>query len=441
MEINKEEIEKIELRSNEVQEILNRPPKWIIRWGITIIFFVIAVVIVGSWFFKYPDIIGAPITLTTENPPAPVLAKTNGKIQNLLVSDNQVVEKKQILGVIENPANLKDIQALNLKLKIFKKEFNTGDYYQFRNEMYELGNVQSSYSNFYKQLDEYNQFIKLNYYQKKIDLYRIELEKYSQYLKNLNIQNRILAEELYLTQKQFNRDSLLFDQELMSESDLEKSKTTLLSKSYNYEQNNLVITNTAIQIENINQNILELELQNEKQLSDQNSMIWEAYENLLSAIENWKHNYVLISPTNGVVTFNQFWDENQSVKLGETVMTIIPEDEGEIIGKVQLSFNGAGKVEVGQHANIQFANYPYMEFGMVQGVIRSISLAPNNNSYTAEIGLTNGLKTFYGVDLEFKQQMQGTIEIITEDIRLLERIVRPLRYILKKNTKFGDLKE
>ena len=41
MDIQETEIEKIELRSTEVQEILTRPPKWIIRWGITIILFVV----------------------------------------------------------------------------------------------------------------------------------------------------------------------------------------------------------------------------------------------------------------------------------------------------------------------------------------------------------------------------------------------------------------
>jgi hypothetical protein len=34
--------ENIELRSEEVQEILGRPPQWIIRWGITIIFIIVA---------------------------------------------------------------------------------------------------------------------------------------------------------------------------------------------------------------------------------------------------------------------------------------------------------------------------------------------------------------------------------------------------------------
>ncbi len=438
MEINKEEIEKIELRSNEVQEILSRPPKWIVRWGITIVFFVVVIIIIGSWFFKYPDIISAKIVLTTENPPAPVLAKTAGKIQNLFVANNDLITKNQVIGVIENPGSYDSVERLLKNLDWFKANFKSGEITKISDETFVLGTIQSYYSNFIKYVGEYNKTIKLNYHYRKIELYKKELKKYDLYLKNLKVQNKILTEEYHLTQKQFNRDSILFVQELLSEADFEKSKSQLISKQYNYEQTNISIINAELQIESLNQNILELELQKEMQLSDQSLLIWESFENLQSAIDAWMYQFVLIAPTDGKVTFNQFWNENQTVKTGETVMTIIPEAEGEIIGKVQLTFQGAGKVKVGQLANIQFANYPYMEFGMVKGIVQSISLAPNNNYYTAEIGLPKGLRTFYGIDLEFKQEMQGTAEIITEDIRLLERIVRPLRYILNKNTKFGD---
>jgi multidrug efflux pump subunit AcrA (membrane-fusion protein) len=112
-----EKLKEIELRSNDVQEILSRPPKWIVRWGITIILAIVLVVVIGSWFFKYPDIISANIVLTTENPPAPVVAKISGKIQNLFVSDQQNVEEHQILAVIENPANFDDMNNLIEKLK------------------------------------------------------------------------------------------------------------------------------------------------------------------------------------------------------------------------------------------------------------------------------------------------------------------------------------
>lgn len=441
MKINKEEIDKIELRSSDVQEILSRPPKWIIRWGITVIFFIIAVVIAGSWFFKYPDIVAAQITLTTENPPAPIVAKTSGKIQNLFVKNNDIVKKNNILGVLENPAKYKSINKLDSFLSRFNSTFKLGRIIILDKENLELGNVQSLYSNFIKTIEEYNQMILLDYHSQKIELYKQELNKYDQYLVHLKNQNQLLENDYELTHKQLKRDSVLNMQEMIADAVYEKSKSQLINKQYSLEQNRASIASLNLQMESLKQNIFDLELQKQQQLSDYQSRIWESYKNLQATIDTWKYQYLLVSPTSGRVTFNQFWNENQSVKLGETVMTIIPEDEGDIIGKVQLSFDGAGKVKVGQKANIQFANYPYMEFGMVKGIVNSISLAPSNDFYTVEVKLSKGLRTFYGIDLEFKQEMKGTAQIITEDIRLMERIVRPLRYILHKNTKFGDLKK
>ena len=430
----------IELRSNEVQEVLSRPPKWIVRWGITIVFLVVIVLVVGSWFFKYPDIISAKIILTTENPPAPVISKSSGKIQNLFVSDRDLVQKDQIIAVIENPADYESINLIEKLLIRFNSEFKTGNLFELGKRKLELGNVQSLYANYYKNIEEYNHMISLDYHNQKVTLYKQEMKKYDAYLNYLIQQSNLLKTDFELTQKQYLRDSSLHAQELLADADFEKSKSRLIAKQYSIEQNNTSVASVNLQIESLNQNILELTLQKEKQITNYESIIWESCENLQAGIDSWKYQYVLLAPTDGKVTFNQFWNENQSVKAGDIVMTIIPEDEGEIIGKVQLAFQGVGKVKEGQFTNIQFANYPYMEFGMVKGKVKSISLAPNNDYYTAEIELPNGLKTFYGIDLEFKQEMQGTAEIITEDIRLLERIVRPLRYILNKNTKFGDLK-
>ena len=432
------EEERIELRSTEVQEILSRPPKWMVQWGITIVFIVVALLVTGSWFFKYPDIISANIVLTTENPPAPVVAKISGKIQNLFIGDNQRVRKNDVLAVLENPADFKSIQTLKKLLVDFNANFKLGEAFLFSKYPLTLGSVQSLYASFVKNIEAYNQMIRLNYHDQKIELYQQELKKYGKYLSHLEKQNRLLGDDFKLVQKQFFRDSALNAQSMLSDADFEKSKSQLIAKQYSLEQNSASIASIHLQMETLKQNILELELQKRQQLSDYHSLIDESYKNLRAAIDSWNYQYTLVSPTDGRVTFNQFWNENQSVKAGETVMTIIPEDEGEIIGKVQLTFQGAGKVKPGQQANIQFANYPYMEFGMVKGTVQSISLAPNNNFYTAEIELPNGLTTFYGIELDFKQQMTGNAEIITEDIRLLERIVRPLRYILKKNTNLGN---
>ena len=53
--------ENTELRSEAVQNIIGYIPHWIIRWGITVIFLIVLVLLVGSWFFKYPDVILPPL--------------------------------------------------------------------------------------------------------------------------------------------------------------------------------------------------------------------------------------------------------------------------------------------------------------------------------------------------------------------------------------------
>jgi len=168
MEFKDEEIERIELRSSTVQEILTRPPKWIVRWGISIVFFVVIIIIVGSSFFRYPDIVSAEIVLTTENPPAPILAKSAGKIQNLFVSNNDLVKKDQVLAVIENPASYNDINDLRLKVEnLSKNDINEFKNLQLNGD-YNLGSVQSNYANLIKYVDEYQRIIKLDYHDKKI---------------------------------------------------------------------------------------------------------------------------------------------------------------------------------------------------------------------------------------------------------------------------------
>ena len=54
----------IELRSEEMQDILTRPPHILVRSGISVICAVIFILLTGSFFFSYPDIVTGEITIT-----------------------------------------------------------------------------------------------------------------------------------------------------------------------------------------------------------------------------------------------------------------------------------------------------------------------------------------------------------------------------------------
>ena len=112
-----EDFEKIELRSEDVQEILGTPPAWIIRWGTSFIFLGVGLLGLVSWMVKYPDIIHAPILITTELPPVPVVARTTGYLSKLLVKENDTVQAGDLLVVLQNPARYEDVFKLELQLK------------------------------------------------------------------------------------------------------------------------------------------------------------------------------------------------------------------------------------------------------------------------------------------------------------------------------------
>ena len=102
-------LEDIELRSEEVQEILTKIPNWMIRKGNTLFLLLIVMLLAMSWFVKYPDIISSEAIITTKKPPQKEFAKTTGKIDTLFVEDTQNVIDNQPLAIIENTANYTDV--------------------------------------------------------------------------------------------------------------------------------------------------------------------------------------------------------------------------------------------------------------------------------------------------------------------------------------------
>jgi HlyD family secretion protein len=155
-----------------------------------------------------------------------------------------------------------------------------------------------------------------------------------------------------------------------------------------------------------------------------------AFGELLSSIENWEQIYLLISPINGTVTFNSFWTKNQYVAAGNRILAIVPELPGRIIGKMQAQASGSGKIKAGQRINIKIQGYPYLEYGTLQGQVKTISLISNENIYSVEAELPQGLKTGTGKELYFTGELIGQAEIVTDDRSLFSRILSPLRYLV-----------
>ncbi|MEA3462974.1 MAG: HlyD family efflux transporter periplasmic adaptor subunit, partial [Bacteroidota bacterium] len=365
---------KIELQRNELEDMLGRVPGWITRNGMILFIFLIALLLFGSWMFKYPDEMKARIVVTSVNPPADLNARTSGKIVSLFVINNEQVSNGDVLAMIENPAVYEDVTQLKESL-VFLDSVSIDEATEELTELINvnLGTIQSHYSIFLKSYRDYMEFNRIDYHQRKIGTLRNELARQRDFTRSLSERISIQEQAYELALRQFNRDASLFEEGVISTSNLEESRTEMLAERNKHQEIVGLMAENNISIARTENQIVELELKQQEEHSGMINALEESFNNLKASITSWEQTYLLVAPVDGSVTFTRFWSENQNVKLGEKVLTIIPDESGSMIGKISLPLEGAGKVHEGDQVNIQFDNFPHLEYGMVKGYVSNIS--------------------------------------------------------------------
>jgi HlyD family secretion protein len=250
--------------------------------------------------------------------------------------------------------------------------------------------------------------------------------------RSLNERARIAEEEYNIAQRAANRNADLFEQSVISEEAMERSHAEMLVKKNQWSEIVSLIAENNISVGRIEEQIVDLELKQQEERSGNINLLEESFNNLKASIAAWEQSYLLVAPVSGTVTFNRFWSENQNVEAGEKVLTIIPLEAGSMVGRISLPMEGAGKVKVGDQVNIQFDNYPHLEYGMVKGFVSNKSKVPDDNYYLVEVELPDGLITYYNKMITFSQNMQGDAEIMTDKMRMLNRVLNPIKSAITK---------
>ena len=430
--MKKQEEKDIELRCEEVQEILTRPPHALIRWGITVFFGVLALLFIGGSFFKYPDIVSAGITITTEHPPVWIVARGSGKIQEVYCKDRENVRVGDIIAVLENPA----ITAHVLELKERITSFILTDSCICQTvfpEKPELGNIQNAYASFIKCLTDYRNFLSIDLHAQKEQAACKELQEYQKYIRHLNKQAELDEEQVQIASATHSREKKLFDKGLISKADYEEAQQTYLNRRQGREQLMTSLSSARIQEAQLQQNIVEIRMERNREANTISTSLKSALNDLQVSISDWELGYLFTSPASGILSYNNIWQKNQNVNAGDKVFSIVASTPGDIIGKIKLPVSGSGKVCPGQRVNISVTGYPYMEFGFLTGEVLSVSLlASEDNMYTVTVSLPQNLCTSYGKQLDFKGELSGTAEVMTDERSVTALLLSPLRYLWEK---------
>lgn len=431
--MDKKEEDKIELRSEDVQEILSRPPRSLVRWGTAIICGILVSFFIGSFFFAYPDVIDSEITITTENPPAWIVARSTGRLMEIYKEDRQEVKKGEGIAVLENPANTKDV--LQVKSLINSHVLLTDSVVAGLSLPPDLclGMVQSAYASLQKALNDYKSFLDLDLYKHKIIAVNLQLEGYDRYILHLKRQVALNKQSAEIAEKDYRREKKLFEKELSSELQLETSTNSLLSARQNTEQLQTTVSSVLLEKAKLNSSLEELLLQQKQELNQLRINLLTAWKSTQVAVGEWEQTYLLQSPADGILSYNEMWRENKQVNAGNKVFSVVSAVPGRIVGKVKIPSEGSGKVKRGQRVNVRVNGYPHMEYGYLTGTVENVSMLPDENCYFATVRMPQELRTSYGKPLDFKGELGGTVEIITDELSLAQRILHPVRYIFQRN--------
>lgn len=417
-------------KSEEVQAIIDRMPTYWVKWVALCVGVLMGIIVLLGFLIQYPDTVDGQISVTATAAPVRLVANSNGRI-TLLQTNQSQLGKGTVIGYIENGANYQHVLVLDSLLKSLGKDKQEMSLFP---DSLLLGEVSSAYNAFLLAFLQYKRLCVSDIYTTMQKNLQQQIAKDEAVIANMNDEMQLKRQILHISADQLRKDSMLLTAKGISEQEYQQQHRAHLSlqeAQLNLQSNQLVkqseVMHNQLEIQRIR---LEEAEAKEKAYSDYISRKNEL-ENIICL---WKERYLLYAPIAGELEYLNFWRDNSFVQAGQELFTIIP-DKNDVLGEVIIPSFGAGKVEAGQIANVKINNYPYDEYGLLKGVVKSVSRMTNKlktqnsdvDAYLVIVSFPNGLVTNFGKMLPLDFESKGTAEIITKRKRLIERLFDNLK--------------
>jgi multidrug resistance efflux pump len=423
--------------SEEIKDIIGKIPSSTTNSLIIFITMIVISSIGITSYVKYPDIITGKVTIRTSSSPVKIVSQIDGRLHTINVKKGDIVNVNEIIAVVYNTANINDVFYLKKQLIRYQEDM-ISDINQI-NRMFpdslKLGELESTYFIFK------NNLLKLAL-SKNFSVYKTKITNNNIVYKNrkLNLLEatkllKLESANLTLANRAHQRDSLLFSQKVISKAEFERSTVQYIASQETFQRlKNDILTQKDMlhefQTSNIQLNIEKIN--SEHQI---NSDLSSSLNEILGQIDLWEHKYVFVSPIKGKVDFLDFLSENMFITAGKELFNIIPDDHL-ILGEIMAPSNGTGKIRTGQKVNIKLDDYPYMEFGHLQGIVKNTALSTTNDRETnftmVFVSVPKALNTNLGTTINYKAGISGVAEIITDNRSLLSRIFERVTYTIKQ---------
>lgn len=415
-----------DIHSEDLQEIISKPPSWLLKRGITFIVLTIFMLFGLTFFIRYPEVVPVSMKFNTSSAPKVLTGKVTGNLVKILVKDGTAVDKNTDIAYLESVAD--HHQVLHLLDKMKQVRSSTIELADLKDIVtpteLELGEVQNSYQNFYLAYLNYVAINKEGIYQKRKNFIQNEVKYINEQNQRIQQSFDLQKRELALAEEEYAKYQILAEKKVISQLELQQKEALLLAKRQSIPQTeNTIIGNQSSR------------LSKDKEMSEINNQMFEEekkfYQSLntfISDAENWKKQYVISSPAKGTLIYGDFLQENQLIKMGEELF-YVNANKDDYYGEILIPQSKSSKVKVGQEVLIKVQSYPYQEYGYLRGRIDYISDIPIRDSvFFSKVSLSRNEKDSV---IKLKPGILADADIITENQSIIKRIWLTLMKSLK----------
>ena len=429
--MEKEELQNEEtVKSEEVQAIIDRMPTQWAKYVSIITGILISLIIISGFIIRYHDTVEGQISVTSSIAPVRLVANTSGRL-HLLEQNKTILYEGDVVAYIESGADYRDILLIDSLMKQYAPDEENAVNFPFSMV---LGDIASAYNAFIIAKIEYERISNTDIYKtmRKILSHQIATDR--DVINNMEKELALKIQTIFGSAEQLEKDKTLLSIVAITEDEYEQKQQQHLSKEESfYNLKSSLLSKKS----DINKNALEIQrisYEEKETIEKSLSELMSTANNLVNMLLLWKEKYLLIAPFEGELEYLGFWRENSFVTSGQELFSIIPA-ENDIVGEVMIPSAGAGKVEIGQTANVKINKFPYDEYGLLKGRVESLSRISNKietrdgagEAYQVIISFPDGFVSNFGIPLFLDFESKGTVEIITKPKRLIERLFDNLK--------------
>nr|WP_240961831.1 hypothetical protein [Nonlabens sp. Ci31] len=283
-----DQLEDIELRSEEVQEILTKVPSSIIRYGNTLFLIVILLLLFISWFVKYPDIIVSQGIITTAVPPQKEYSKITTSIQHLLVQNDQKVQSGTILAVLQNAANYKDVLLLEQVLDTITYDKKNFQFPLDSLPILFLGDLEAPFAVFENAYIQYQLNKDLQPFDNDALANRSTRIQLQAQLRNMLSRKRIQQTELDFKKKELDRHKVLFEKGVIAAQEYELKQLEYAQNARAYQSIDASISQLRNQLSNTSSSLEGIKISRTKEDLQLYKAVIQSFIQLKKAVHDYE---------------------------------------------------------------------------------------------------------------------------------------------------------